>query len=297
MRRIIFFALVAAVVLIALPIVQFGPVRPSIVGAHPGVHPPSPPTYDYSTDTPGTQPPTSPFLASPTLRQLRTLRLSVPAIVNVGDLQAILPAGFNATEFPAGSGLAVMPLNFDFQGRCERLGVGTFGPASGVQVLHTALNTALNRNELLNLANWFSEASSVSCFNAVFGPGSSRVADVETEIRENRGQLQMKFDVKDTAIGFRVQVQAEGPAAIVTRGHADPAGNPLRGLNEGIFANPAVRFSTHFDALAVPITPANLHLNALMGGQLNLPGGSLPIVGVGTAFTFFRNFEGFFDPE
>src|SRR5712691_6397417 len=169
-RRIVPLVLVAAVVLIAIFIVLFGPVSLPIVRAHPGVHPPSPPTYDYDTSTPSTQPPTSPLLSNPTARVVQMLRLNIGAIVPWAQLQAILPAGFTATEFPApGSGQALMPLVFDFQVRCERFGViPGFGSAASFAALHTAYNTALNRNELLVLAIELSEASNVECFNAAF---------------------------------------------------------------------------------------------------------------------------------
>ena len=179
-------------------------------------------------------------------------------------------------------------------------------------MFHSAFNTALNRPEGLLLAIEFSDESQVNCFNAVFGPGSSRVANVETEIREKRGQLQMKFDVRDPEIGLRVQVQADGPAAIVDRGRADPAG-PLRSVNGGISASSAFTAGQQFDFLLVPRTPDNLTLkvgyrhqrwddrgNGDNGddekvdrngrGRLRLPGGSLQIMGVGAAFNFQRNF-------
>ena len=61
MRRIISLAGVLAVV----PLVQLGPFHPAVAVAHPGPHPPSPPTHDYDTENPGTQGPTSPVLANP----------------------------------------------------------------------------------------------------------------------------------------------------------------------------------------------------------------------------------------
>jgi hypothetical protein len=298
MRRIIFVSVVAAAVLTALPIVQFGPLRPSIAVAHapggaPTVHPPSPPTYDYDTVTPGTQPPTSPLLAGSTARIMETLALSVFATVPQAELQAVLPGGFIATESPAGSGLAVITLRFRFQERIEQLGGGTFGPASGLVVFHIARNAALNRPELLILAAEFSDASLVNGWRAVFGPGSSRLADVEVEIKEKGEQLQLKFDVEDEAIGLSVKVQAEGPAAITRRTHSDPFDLPLRPLNDGIFANPAHRSSNMGD---VQIVEANLELHAA-GGQLRLPGGVLTIAGLAPNVAFVRAFESLFRPE
>ena len=151
------------------------------------MHPPSLPTYDYDTTTPDrAERPTSPLLANPTARDAGMFRLDVPALVPVAQLQAILPAGFNATEFPApGSGRALLPLLFLFQERCERFAQPSgFGSFSGLSVVHTAHNSVMNRNEILVLAAEFSEASNVDCFNAAFGPGSARLADVEVEVEE-----------------------------------------------------------------------------------------------------------------
>src|SRR5712691_2463308 len=104
MRRIILSTAVAALALVVIPIVQFDLDHTSVVVAHPGPHPPSPPTYDYDTATPGTQPPTSPLLAGAEARFVRTLALLFNVIVPLTELQAILPAGFTATELPpAGS--------------------------------------------------------------------------------------------------------------------------------------------------------------------------------------------------
>lgn len=292
MRRITLSTLVVAAVLIVLGVL-FGPVRPSIVRAHPAAHPPTPPTYDWDTATAGIQPPTSPRLANPTARLLSTLRLAFPVTVPLAQLQAILPAGYVATEAaPAGSGLASLSLQFRFQERFERIGVGTFGPTSGLVVSHIARNAALNRSELLFLTAEDSTASAADAFNAVFGPGSSRLAEVETEIEEKSGMLEVKFGVKDAPIGLEVNVQAQGPAAIDTRGHGDPAGAPARGLNNGASANASYWFAFMNDFRPVPITSSNFSLRIGPGrygdGVLGLPGGAVDVVGVGPNFAFLR---------
>lgn len=293
MRRITRFGLVVAVVLIALPLVQLGSGRPSIVRAHPAAHPATPPTYDWDTATAGTQPPTSPRLASPSARLLSTLRLAFTVMVPLEQLQAILPAGYVATEAaPAGSGLASVSLQFRFQERFERVGVGTFGPSSGLLVFHIARNTALNRPELLALAEEESTTSVVDAFNAVFGPGSSRLAEVKAEIEEEAGTLQVKFDVEDESIGLDINVTASGPAAIEARGHGDPAGAPFRGLNNGASANAPYWFGFMNDFRPVPITSTNFFLGIGPGrygeGVLGLPGGAVDVVGVAANFAFLR---------
>jgi hypothetical protein len=293
MRRITRFAVVVAVVLIALPLVQLGSARPSIVRAHPAAHPPTPPTYDWDTATAGTQPPTSPRLANPNARLLSTLRLAFPVLVPLEQLQAILPAGYVATEAaPAGSGLASIALQFRFQERLERVGIGTFGPTSGLVASHVARNTALNRLELLILAAEDSTTSAADAFNAVFGPGSSRVANVKAEIEETAGTLEVKFDVEDESIGLDINVKAKGPAAIDARGHGDPAGAPIRGLNNGVSANAAYWFGFMNDFRSVPITSTNFSFRMGPGryddGVLGLPGGAVDVVGVGPNFTFLR---------
>jgi hypothetical protein len=295
MPRIIFFAVVT-VVLIAFP------NGPSIV-AHPGVHPPSPPTYDYDTATPGTQPPTSPLLAGSTARIFETLTLTVSATVPLLDLQAIMPDGFNATALPSPpnpAGLAAIALRFRFQTRIEHLGQ-TFGPASGLSVFHVGRNNMANRNELLSLANVSSDAGVVDASNSFSGPGSTRLGDVQVEIDEKteeadangtQRQLRVKFEVEDETIGLDVKAEADGPAAINVRNHGDPFGFLLRPLT-GTFANPAQRTATQGDVVTFAGNPRLL----AEGGQLALPGGRLTILEIGNTVTFTRWFETFIRPE
>jgi hypothetical protein len=214
-------------------------------------------------------------------------------MVPLEQLQAILPSGYVATEVaPAGSGLASISLQFRLQERLERVGVGTFGPTSGLSVSHIARNMTLNRSELLFLVYEDSTTQAADAFNAVFGPGSSRVAEVKAEIEETDGTLEVKFDVRDESIGLDIHVKAKGPAAIDTRGHGDPAGAPSRGLNNGASANAAYWFGFMNDFRSVPITSTNFSLRIGPGpnsdGVLRLPAGALDVVGVGPNFTFLR---------
>ena len=140
MRQSICLAVVAGVMLAALPLVPLGPLRPSVVAAHPGPHVPSPPSHDYDTVIPGIQGPTSPVLANPTGRLFSAARLSVTTIVPLEDLQRILPPGFTANPLPAPNppGLAGMGLGFDFQAQCDRAGAAPSGSAPWMFALHLA---------------------------------------------------------------------------------------------------------------------------------------------------------------
>jgi hypothetical protein len=230
----------------------------------------------------------------------------------VAELQAILPPGFTANPLPPPNlpGQAPIALLFAFQGRCELLASGTIsGPASGLFAVHTARNTALNRNELLILAAEFSDASFVNCVDALWGPGSAHLADVEVKIKEKGGRLELGFDVEDESIGLDIKAQATSSGPIVARGaHADPAGDPQRSLNEGTTANAAFRYALMADNLVVPTAAANFRLK-IRGrgdddddgdgahGRLGLPGGRVRVIGVGPTVAFFRWFELFNRPE
>jgi hypothetical protein len=297
-RQILFFTMVVASILVVVSIVQFGPLRSSVVEAHPGVHPPNPPSYDYNTDMPGTQPPTSALLANPATHTLRTFQLSVSSVlVPLGELQAILPSGFNAIESSPGSGTASLILDFIFQERFERIGIGTFGPASGLQVRATVFNITLSRQETLLLAQEYSDPAFVDAINAANGPGSSRVAEAKVEIEEEEGQIRLKFEVADEAIGLDVEVRGEGRSAdIVQRFHVDPQVVAFRSLNNGLSPNPSFRLAVQQDRSQIAITDSNPKLSGARG-QLRLPGGSLTLVGFGPSFNIVRWQEIFTKPE
>jgi hypothetical protein len=309
MRHTTSLTVIAAVVLMALPIVQVSPLRrATVIFAHPAPHPASPPTYDYDTTTAGIQPPTSLVLANPTGRVFSAFKVSAMAIVPLAEVQAMLPPGFiaNALAPPNPPDVAGIGLSFDFQSRCEHLGHGIGGPASGLYVLHTARNTAWNRNEVVVLAAELSDSSFVNCLNGVWGPGSSRLATVDVAAEEKHGKLQLTFKVKDETIGLEVNVRAEGPSAIMARGpHADPVPAPIRPFQNGLFPNPAHRYSIMSDAAVVPATSSTLRLkigndesdDSDSRGRLHLPGGALTIIGLGPTFNLVRSFENFFQLE
>jgi hypothetical protein len=248
-------------------------------------------------------------LANPTGRLFSAARLSVTTIVPLEDLQRILPPGFTANPLPAPNppGLAGMGLGFDFQAQCDRAGAAPSGSAPWMFALHLARNTALARNEVLGLAAEVADESFLNCHQAVFGAGGSRLAELDANVRQKEGQLRIQYEVKDKAIGLHIKVRAEGPPAFTARNnHADPAG-VLRTLDQGLFANPAQRFSIMADAVGVPITDRNFRLT--LGhdkddegddgtlGSIGLPGGRVRLVGVMPNFTFQRWFENFVQPE
>ena len=231
-------------------------------------------------------------------------------MVPIEDLQRILPPGFTANPLPAPNppGLAGMGLGFDFQAQCDRAGAAPSGSAPWMFALHQARNTALARNEVIVLAAEVADESFLNCHQAVFGPGGSRLAELDATVRQKDGQLRIQYEVKDKAIGLHIKVRADGPAAFSARNnHADPVPSPLRTLDQGLFANPAQRFSIMADSVGVPITDRNFRLT--LGhdrdddsddgtlGWIGLPGGRVRVVGLMPNFQFQRWFENFFQPE
>jgi hypothetical protein len=306
MRRMLSLAAISAVVLG----VVLGSGGPWAVSAHPGPHVPSPPSHDYDTVIPGIQGPSSSVLANPTGRLFSAARLSVTTIVPLEDLQRILPPGYTANPLPAPNapGLAGMGLGFDFQAQCDRAGAAPSGSAPWMFALHLARNTALARNEVLVLAAEVADESFLNCHQAVFGTGGSRLAKLEAEVRQKHGQLRIDYQVEDEEIGLHIKVRAEGPAAFSARNnHADAAPSAIRTLDQGLFANPAQRFSIMADAVGVPITDRNFRLTLRRDrdddgddgtlGSIGLPGGRVRVVGLMPNFTFQRWFENFFQPE
>jgi hypothetical protein len=249
-------------------------------------------------------------LANPTGRLFSAGRLSVTTIVPLEDLQRILPPGYTATELQAPNppGLAGMGLGFDFQAQCDRAGAEPSRSALWMFALHMARNTALARNEVLVLTAEVADESFLNCHQAVFGLGGSRLAELDANLRQKDGQLRVQYEVNDKAIGLHIKVRAEGTPAFTARSaHADPAPSPLRTLDQGLFANPAQRFSIMADAVGVPITDRNFRLT--LGhdrdddgddgtlGWIGLPGGRVRVVGLMPNFVLQRWFENFFQPE
>ena len=251
-----------------------------------------PPTYDFDSGTPGTQPPTSPLVAGYDFRSFRQYQVTIPVLVPLSELQAILPSGFNAIATPAGSQTGTISFLCIVDQRFERPDQGqTYGPFTGILISTNAVNTNTSPARTEILFPGFEVSGESVALNAAFGAGSARLARVKLEIEQEDGKIRFKFDVKDKELGFDVKAQAESPVGINNRAVGDPVGLPFRALN-GFVPNTAFRAASQNDVLVVPATAAKAKVDA-PGGRLNLPAGSLTILGVGQNITFSRNVEFF----
>ncbi|MGV3722287.1 MAG: hypothetical protein ACO1SX_15375 [Actinomycetota bacterium] len=249
-----------------------------------------PPTYDYDPEIAGTQPPKSPLLADYEYRSVRTYQVSIPVLVPLSQLQAILPAGYQAIASPAESQTASLSLGFFMDQRFERPGVAqTYGPVSALLVSTTVLNTNVNpaRQELVFPS--FSAGGEVDALNASFGPGSARLADVKVKVEEKNGKLYFTFDVNDASLGFKIHAEAQSSAALNTRSVSDPVGLAFRTFN-GTAPNNAFRAASQSDTLSVPVKDAKVKLQT-RGHKLRFPAGTLSIVGLGATVGVSRNVE------
>jgi hypothetical protein len=142
--------------------------------------------FAQTTSIPTYGPPTSPIMQGYEAHVFRTFQLGVSAFVPLVQLQSILPAGFTALANPTGSDTAQVGMAFIFYQRSER-GGGVDGPASALAVTALVRNSLLARNETVLLANEQNNPASVANANAIFGEGTTRLADVETLIEEKGG--------------------------------------------------------------------------------------------------------------
>jgi hypothetical protein len=249
-----------------------------------------PPTYDYDTLTPGTQPPQSPLLDGYTYRSVRTYQVAIPVVVPLAELQAVLPSGFVAVASPSGSATAAVTLNLFLDQRFQPAAGGpTYGPTSALLVTATVLNNNLATPRMEIVFPAFEASADIDRLNEAFGPGAARLAKVEAEIEEKKGRLHFSFDLSDAEIGFKLKAEAESPAAINNRSVSDPVGLAFRTLN-GTVPNPAFRASSQSDTLSVPAAAAGVKLSA-PGRSLQLQTGRLSILGLGANVTFSRNVE------
>lgn len=275
-------------VLLLVMSVVFG--IPSFAGAQVSVGAP-PPTYDYNPSEPGTQPPS--VLGGPyTARELVTQSVRVGVFVPLSELQALLPPGFLARAVPAGSDTAVVFLNFFFQTRMDRPGVGAgfgnFGPYSSLQIQTSVVNPENVVEGFFWLANLVSTPDVVPLQNSIFGPGSSRAATLRFEVEEKKGVLRMKAGVKDKELALDLSVVAESPtAAFANRfGGNNLSRSRFQNQDNPAMANSQALFVVQGDNAGNQ--PAdNVEISTT---ELRLPGGNLHVVAVG-GFTFLRNVE------
>jgi hypothetical protein len=222
----------------------------------------------------------------------RTFQLNVSAFVPLAQLQSILPSGFNAIA--TGPDIAQVGIGLIFHQRTERLGA-VDGPLSALVVTAVARNLARARNETLLLANEQNDPVSVTNTNALFGEGTTRLADVTARIDEKNGLLYFKFDAKDNDIGLKLKIQAIASAAGMTRVNQDPAAVPFRAVNGTTAAN-AFFGTNRYDNVTAMITDDNFKLD-VPNDTLGLPGGNLRIVSVGSTIAIHRWRENFFKLE
>jgi hypothetical protein len=224
----------------------------------------------------------------------RTFQLNVPVIVPLAELQSILPTGFTALASPSGSSTAQITLGFVYHQRSERVG-SVDGPSSVLAVTALVHNDALDRNETVLLANEQSDSTSVANANALFGEGTTRLAQVEAEIVEQDDLLDLNFDVTDEDLGLKLKVRATASAVNMTRVGQDPILTPFRAVNGTIAAN-SFFGANRYDNKSVPITSSNPRIE-VPGMRLRLPGGDVSILNLGTAMTFQRWRDNYFKLE
>lgn len=279
-RRIVLVGLTLTIVAISLTL---GGSRRSM--AQPPASPAMLPTFDYDAAAPGVQGPASPLVASAELRAFRAHQMAFGVLVPLVELQALLPAGFDAVPSQAGADTAMIGITFVYHQRTEVAGGSVVGPSSGVFVSATVSNTALNRQEALYLTAIFNDQATIDAHNGVMGPGSFRFGEVEVVLEERAGILSLAFDVADTGTGLRLRAQADGPAAMLNHSRFDPQPAPFRFANTGGQVGPASRAASQSDNQTLPAAELKFKAN---GGELTLPSGSLTIAGLGANVSFVR---------
>jgi hypothetical protein len=140
--------------------------------------------------------------------------------------------------------------------------------------------------EVVILVSERSTRASVELANALFGEGSTRLADrLHIEIEEEANGLRFSTRATDKTLGLDIRALANVPAAMVNRQTRDPLSLSIRFLN-GLYANTPYQLADRFDYQTVP-TSGNLTFQAL-GNELRLPAGNLRILGIRTDLTVRR---------
>jgi hypothetical protein len=172
-----------------------------------------------------------------------------------------------------------------FHQRSERSGV-VDGPASVLSRHGSRPTLVLARNETVLLANEQSDPASVTSANAMFGEGTTRLAEVEARIDEKNGWLRLKFEGRDKDLRLKLKLEATVSAAAMTKVRQDPVATPFRALN-GTTAASSFFLANEFDTVTVTINEDNFRMDA-PHDVLHLPGGDLTLVGMGPAMTLQR---------
>lgn len=275
-----------------LAVISVGLRDPDVARAQVPVGSP-PPTYDYIPVEPGTQPPT--VLGGPfTARELLTHTLRVGVRVPLGQLQALLPPGFIARANPSGSSTALVSLNFGYQIRLERPGVGpgfgNFGPYSMFYIDTVVQNPDNVIEGFFFLVNLVSDPDVALIRNAIFGPGSSRAAMLKFEIEEEEGSLRIKGSAEDEGLGLDLEAKGQGPSRVANRfGGNNLSRSRFQNQDTPALANSQVLTALQGDnAGGQPAANVKLSTN-----ELRLAGGELHVIEI-TGFTFIRNLEIFY---
>jgi hypothetical protein len=260
-----------------------------------------PPTYDYVPDEPtkpetlGVQPPrwTMPEgpLAGFDVRSMRDYNLQVFLSVPLGDVQAILPPGFTALPSAPGGNTASLQVGFIGGSTSWYAGIGVTGPVSYAGFSVPAYNTTLGRPETLLVAIEVSTVEALELVNALYGPGTARLAVVEEKIETEGDATRVRFKLKDQGLGLHVSAEAYCPYPINLRTQIlDPK---IWRFTAGRTAGPSYRQGGMGDTRPVTLTEAGAVVEA-KNGLLKLPGGSVRLLGLmGPTVSFYRNQEMF----
>lgn len=256
-----------------------------------------PPTYDYDPRTPGVQAPGSigpgGAIEGFVQRMVRGYQISFPLAAPLADLQAVLPPGFVALAPPLATTGTITAV-FVVGQRTWTAGIGVAPPYDQAFFYVPALNTNLPapRSEQVVLAIELGTAAAVAQSNLLFGPGISRLGELESEIESEGQATRFKLKVKDEGLGLALSVAATCPGPIDVRWTQDPDLRVFRFV-DGREARGAARHAVQGDFRTVPLGDARARYEAA-GGYLQFPGGAVQILGLGPGtVTFSRQFEYF----
>jgi hypothetical protein len=261
-----------------------------------------PPTYDYLPDNPllpetlGVQPPVSTRAGQPLdgfdFRGMREYMVQFTLSVPLAELQAVLPPGFVASAPVPGAGTASIYLIFVLGQVAWWQGFGVTGPYSYAFFFAPVYNTALGRPEMVQLAIEVGTPEQVEIANAFYGPGVTRLAEIEEEVETEGIVTRFRLKVKDHALGLNLQAEAFCPYPINLRTKTDPDLRIWR-FTAGKTTGPSFRQASQSDYRLVTLAEARAKVEA-KDGFLHLPGGSVRLLGlVGPTVSFNRNSEGF----
>ena len=223
------------------------------------------------------------------MRRYRDWQLTVNVTVPTSELQAVLPAGYQAPN-PAAAGSTV-GITLVLQERVEFLtpiggiSAGSYGPVDEVLVVATARSPA-GMLETVILDNLRSTAEAMNMTNTVFGPGSARLPDMlRMELAAEPGGQLHRFTAQ--VVSGRLNIGASavfGDSGMsFLRRRVSP--NPFRYVDSSIqpaVANGSLRAGTSADLISVPVSDITFKRD-----EIHLPHGRLTVLGV-VSGTIFR---------